>query len=95
MSWRVAGLLSCAMLAAVVGLASASIVRAMVDEVNRTRAPADHIAALGWYPGKLATLAALYRQAYPHGRRHLQLAGLMAVGVVGFALAAVCLFLTG
>ena len=95
MSWRVAGLLSFAILSAVVGLTSASVVGAMVDEVNRTRAPTDHIAALGWYPGKLARVVALYRQAYPDGRRHLQLAGLMAVGVIGFALAAVCLFLPG
>jgi hypothetical protein len=65
----------------------------MVDEVNHTRAAADHISASGWYPGKLGKVVALYRQAYPNGRRHIQLAALFAVGALGFVLAALCLLL--
>jgi MFS-type transporter involved in bile tolerance (Atg22 family) len=93
MSWRVAGLLAYVIIAAVVGITSTIVVGAMVDEVNRNRPPADHISALGWYPGKMGTVVALYRQAYPNGRRHIQLAILVGVGVLGFVLAAVCLVL--
>ena len=93
MSWRVAGLLAYVIIAAVVGITSTIVVGSMVDEVNRTRRAADHISALGWYPGKLGKVVALYRQAYPNGRRHIQLAALIAVGALGFGLAALCLLL--
>ena len=93
MSWRVVGLLAYAIVAAVVGISSTIVVGSMVDEVNHNRRPADHVSALGWYPGKLEKVVALYRQAYPNGRRHIQLAALMAVGALGFVLAGVCLLL--
>ena len=93
MSWRVAGLLAYAIIAAVVGVTSTTVVGAMVDDVNRTRRLADHISPLGWYPGKMSKVVALYRQAYPNGRRHIQLAALIAVGAIGFVLAALCLLL--
>jgi|1185.fasta_scaffold123899_2 hypothetical protein len=93
MSWRVIGLLLFGMIAGVVGITSAVVVQAMVDEVNHERSSEDRVSPFGWYPGKLATVVALYREAVPTGRRHIQLAGLLAIGVLGFVLAVVCLFL--
>jgi hypothetical protein len=91
MSWRVIGLLGFAVTSAVVGIASTAVTQAMVDAVNKTRPPESRISPSGWYPGKLGSVVALYRQAAPNGRRHIQLAALAAVGAVGLVLAAACI----
>jgi hypothetical protein len=91
MSWRVVGLQGFAIISAVVGIASTALTQAMVDEVNKTRPPESRISPFWWYPNKLGSVVALYRQAAPNGRRHIQLAALAAVGAVGFVLATVCM----
>ena len=95
MPWRVAGLLTFAIIAAVVGITSTVVVQSMVEEVNRALPPADRVSPVGWYPGKLPHVVALYRRTHPTGRRHIQLLMLLGVGAVGVILAAVCLLLPG
>ena len=91
MSWRAVGLLGFVVISAVVGIASTVVTQAMVDEVNKTRPPESRISSFWWYPGKLCSVVALYRQVAPNGRRHIQLAALAGVGAVGFVLAAACI----
>jgi len=93
MTWRAVGLLLYGVIAAVVGLTSTIVVQSMVDEVNHKRPPEDRISPFGWYPGKLVRVVDLYRQTYPSGRRHIQLAFLLGIGVLGFAFAVVCFLL--
>jgi hypothetical protein len=93
MSWRVVGLVSYPVIAAVVGISSTVVLQTMVDEVNHKRPPEDRISSVGWDPDKLARVVNLYREAYPSGRRHIRLAILFVIGALGFLIAALCFFL--
>jgi hypothetical protein len=95
MSWRAAGLLTFAIIAAVVGITSTVVGHSMVEEINRALPPEDRVSPVGWYPGKLPHVVALYRRTHPAGRRHLQLLALLGVGAVGVVLAAVSILLPG
>ena len=92
MSWRVVGLLAYGVIAAVVGISSTVVLQLMVDEVNRARPSEDRISPFWWDPDKLTRVVTLYRDAYPKGRRHIQLAILFAIGALGFLMAAYCFF---
>ena len=92
MPWRIVGLISYPIFAAIVGVTSTMVLSTMVDEVNRHRSAEERISTFGWDPGKLVRVVNLYRDAYPNGRRHIQLAILLGTGVAGFLIASVCLF---
>jgi hypothetical protein len=91
MSWRIAGLVLVPIIFAVVGLTSSLVLQSMVDEVNQRRAPEHRISPYGWYPGKMLSVVAAYRESCPHGRRHVQLGALVALVAITFVLGAVCL----
>jgi hypothetical protein len=93
MPWRAAGLLTFAIIAAVVGITSAVVGQSMVEEVNRALPPADRVSPYGWHLGKLANVVDLYRRTYPTGRRHIQVAALLGVAAIGGVFAAVCILL--
>jgi hypothetical protein len=91
MSWRAVGLVLATLTFAVVGMTSVVVAQSMVDEVNQKRPPEDRISPYGWYPGRLLTVVSVYRQVYPNGRRHIQVATLAVVAAIGFVLGAACI----
>jgi hypothetical protein len=93
MTWRAIGLLVVAVVFAVVGIGSSSVVTSMVDDVNRKRPREEWISAYGWYPGKLQRVVEAYRQAYPSGQRHARLFALLLVGGIALLLGTVCILL--
>ena len=73
------------------GLWSSVIWASMVDDVNRTRPPAQQFQPVFWTIGNRSEVLAAYRAAVPTGRKHRRLAAVGALMCAAMVAVAVCI----